>query len=238
MKSIVLIAMGLGLMITTVEAQQDQYFRKIEASAAFTVGYANLNSSDFQRFLPDNFMRFSDNYALFGGEGYALLNDLLLGVSGSAIIGEDRNRHNLNTEINGGMGFFHIGYAVINRDDLKVFPRFGFGGGGVEFNIMRDDDVFINDIITSPGREINLRVENLMLDFSIGIDFVPVIMSFGEDNEEGVGIKTGLRVGYTYGVNNDNWTYGGGDIIGAPAFSMDTFYIKLIIGGHGYLLRG
>lgn len=213
-----------------------QHAIKQEGSGSFNIGYANLSNSDFQKFLPEGFGQLSESYLLLGGEGYALKGNFLMGGSGQAIIGKDESNNNLKTEVSGGMGFLNLGYAIINNEKLKIFPMLGIGGGGMELRISEDTDLSLTNIIEEPGREITLEVANFILDFSVGLDYIPTLY-MAKNGKEGGGFKTGIRVGYLLGFNNDNWEYGGGDIKGAPDFSLNSFYVKLVIGGYGFTME-
>lgn len=230
--------MVFGLMLWPLWGwtQQIETGIKHEGSGSFNIGFANLSNSDFQQFLPRDFDQISDRYLLIGGEGYALKGNFLFGGSGQAIIGQDEHSGSQKAGISGGMGFINVGYAVINQDKIKLFPMLGIGGGSMELRISEDEDVSLNEIIEDPAQEITLEVGNFMLDFSVGLDYIPSIQ-MAKNGKEGGGFKTGLRVGYMLGFNNDNWTYGGGDVKSAPDFGLNSFYVKLVIGGYGFSLE-
>jgi len=216
--------------------QQSENGIKQEGSGSFNIGYAHLNNSDFQKFLPEGFYQLSESYLLLGGEGYGLKGNFLVGGSGQAIVGQDESNGSLKTEISGGMGFFNLGYTLVNQDKIKVFPMLGIGGGSMELRISEHKDVSVNEIIQEPSREITLEVGNFLLDFSLGLDYIPRI-HMAKNGKEGGGFKTGVRVGYMLGFNSDNWNYGGGDVNGAPNFGLNSFYVKMVIGGYGFTIE-
>lgn len=233
MKTKLLGVFCLVLWCSWTMAQHAQNGVKHEGSGSFNIGYVNLGNSDFQQFLPGDFNQISENYLLLGGEGYGLKGNFLFGISGQAIIGQDESHGEIRTEVSGGMGFLNFGYAVVSQDKIKLFPMLGIGVGGMELSISEVSEFTLSEIIEDPGREITLNVGNFMLDFSLGLDYIPS-MQISENGKEGGGFKTGIRIGYILGFNNDKWEYGGGEVRGAPDFGMNAFYVKLIIGGHGF----
>ena len=207
--------------------------RKYEGSGSFNIGYAQINNTDFQAFLPGDYPSIGENYFLIGGEGYGLKENFLFGMSGQALLGGKQSNGGISTKISGGMGFLHFGYTVVNQDRIKLFPMLGIGGGSMELRISEDSGVSLGDIVSDPGREVSLSVGNVILDFALGMDYLPY-WEVEENGQEGGGIKTGIRIGYMLGFNNDKWEYGGGEIGGAPNFGLSSFYVKLVIGGHGF----
>lgn len=199
----------------------------------FNVGYGNFNVSKLQEFLPSDFKSLNNDHLLLGGHGYSFLGNLVIGGSGMGVIGNSINSSGLKVNVNGGFGTFDIGYLVINKEALKVYPVVGFGGGGFGINVARNEDVSVSEVKNSPGREINISKGGFIFNFSANLSFVPVLKYDEEENTYG-GFMAGIKAGYLYQLPSSNWSYSGGDVTDGPDFGLNGPYITLVIGGFGY----
>jgi len=226
----------IALLLASLMIYGQDDGKREEGSLSFNIGYAHLDNADFQQFLASEFSILSEDYVLIGGSGYRMAGDFLIGCSGQFIFGPSDKYGDLKSEIVGGMGFFNLGYAIHNEEQLKIFPMIGIGGGGMNMKITEGGDLNLHEVVNNPKREINLTVGNFLLDFSTGLDFSP-FWEISEDGNEGGGLNVGLRAGYLLGFDSDKWSYSGGDVNDVPKFGMRSLYVKLLIGGSGYSIR-
>lgn len=198
----------------------------------FTIGYGTMDVSAFNDFLPDNYPKFNGTHLLMGGMGYGFNNRFVMGGGGSALIGDEIINDSLSASIGGGMGTFNFGYLLVNREQMKIFPMLGLGGGGYGLNITNNSNVSTEDIKADPFREISISKGGFIADVSLHFNFLPGLQTDDESGSSG-GFMTGLQVGYLWSFPDSRWEYTGGNITGGPNFGLNMFYVKLILGGMG-----
>ena len=118
----------------------------------------------------------SDNSSIVysaGGGGHTITNRWLLGGEGHSSFGPDNA---------GGYGFLNLGYLLLRRDFILVYPLLGLGGGAMT----READPSVSKCAL-----LNPAVE---LDFLIPVK-----------NESG--ILVGLRAGYTFTVYSNTFSW-------------------------------
>ncbi len=210
--------------------------RRFEANLSVSLGYANLDNTEFQSFLVPGFEELSKHYASFGASGHVLLKNLLLGVSGQFIGAPTKEHGDLDADVTGGMGFLNVGYALVNKERFKVYPLLGIGGGVMDMKIMHQGDITQGEIINNPMQQTQLSIANAMVDLGAGLDYTIMEMTSADGRTKG-GLNLGLRAGYIFGADDDNWTYTGGDVMGGPEFGMRSYYVRLAVGLSGIWLR-
>ena len=109
-----------------------------------------------------------------GGGGHSLSNNWVLGGEGHSVFGPENA---------GGYGFLNIGYTVLNKKNILVYPLLGFGGG----SLTREADSKVSVCV--------------LLNPSVDIDYLFYTSTTG-------GILVGLRAGYTFPVYSDTWNWG------------------------------
>lgn len=231
MKTKIAAAVAVALSVVSCYAQ-DKIKTNGMGGGGFTIGYGYMDVSRLHRFVPSEIRSFSNSQLMLGGEGHGIIGKLVLGGSGSGFIGSEIRTDSLRISLGGGMGSFDIGYLVYNTDKVKAYPMVGIGSGGYSVNISENKNVNANQLAEDPGHEIRINKGNFLLDLSFTVNFVPVINK--DDDEGSGGFMTGLKVGYIVSPKTSTWSYSGGDVTDAPDFGMNTFYVKLIIGGFGW----
>ena len=215
-------------------AQQDSIKKvKTMGSGSFTIGYGNLDVYKLRSFISDDGPAFNNNHLLIGGTGHGMINDFILGGSGVAILGDLIMTDNYKITTGGGVGTFDFGYQILDKEQLKLYPMIGFGGGGYGLHITRNTNIHVEDVLNQPGKEVDISVTSFVLDFSLNMNFIPAVM-YDEKKSSYGGFMTGCKVGYLYSFPNSNWMYSGGNILGGPSFGLNMFYAKLIFGGFSY----
>ncbi|MFZ6052194.1 hypothetical protein [Halocola ammonii] len=199
----------------------------------FSIGYANMDVSAFEEFIQGEAKRFTNDQLLFGGGGRSFIGNFIIGGSGQGLIGDTHTDDSLKMSLAGGMGTLDIGYLVYNREQLKIYPMLGLGGGGYEVQITQNENISADEVRQDPGREITVGTGGFLADISLNMNVLPIIEQ-SEDGSSYGGFSIGLSAGYTYGVRFSEWGFAGGDISGGPDFNMDMFYVKVTIGGMGF----
>lgn len=199
----------------------------------FTIGYGNQDLAGLNAFMPAGLKSFSSSQTLIGGSGHGVFGRLILGGSGYAVTSSAIKTDSFKYSPAGGVGTFDIGYLVLKRRNLTVFPLFGIGGGSYGLRITRSGTVSASQVANSPTREINISHGGFVSDLSVNINFVPH-PEFNEKDKSYGGFMCGLRLGYLFSIKHSDWTYAGGDISNGPDFGFNMLYVKLIFGGFGY----
>lgn len=234
MKTIMAILLTIGLCTSGGYAQnKDMPGPATMGSGGFHVGYGNFDVSDLQSFLQTDFRRLSDQHLILGGHGHGMRGKFVIGGSGSGIIGKSITGNSMKVSAGGGYGTFDVGYLIVNKQSLKIYPVIGFGGGGFSVNISRNEDVSMDDIRDNPAREINISKGGFIFNLSVNLNFIPELKYDAEENSYG-GFMTGLRVGYLYQPASSDWQFAGGDVTNAPDFGLNGPYVTMVIGGFGY----
>jgi hypothetical protein len=220
-------------LVFAMKAQEESSTVRKAGGGGFTIGYGNFDVSKLHAFVPDAITKFSNNQLMLGGTGHGFIGKFVTGMSGSAVLGDAITSNNLKIKLSGGLGTLDFGYLVLDKEKVKIFPLLGVGGGGYGVSIAKNQDISTDNIVTDPGREINLSKGGFLMDASINLNFIP-ILQYDEKEKTYGGFMTGLRVGYVYGLPSSNWSFAGGDISNGPNFGINMFYVKLVIGGFGY----
>ena len=104
------------------------------------------------------------------------------GVDASGLVTGGEGHSAFSDGAAGGYGFFNIGYAVLRRERLLVYPLLGIGGGAMA----RDSDSTVSSA--------------LLLNPGVGADLLIPLTP-------GAGLVVGLRAGYTFSVWSDEWRW-------------------------------
>ncbi len=228
----------LLVLLSSIGYAQDK--RSSGGTGHFYFGYAHVNNEVLNQFLPSTEAELGRSYTLIGGSGYFIIKGIMIGGSGEAIQLPKTEGDSVTLTGAVGTGFLKLGYLVIDKPRWKLFPAIGIGGGGATFNIARNQDVDfdkINDPLQLPSQEITLKQANWMFDFGLGVDYlIPSKKKEYEDHQSG-GWLLGLRMGYIYSLQNNNWEFNGGEINNAPEYAPNIFYVKLSIGIGGFTTK-
>lgn len=138
---------GLATIVAAVllypsfsQAQEADAGTLREGRGYVTVGLGVLDLGSLNdRMGLNGYPAFPDRMLAIGGGGHAIRDRWLLGGEGRALIGrtKDATRANQNDELSltGGAGFFNLGYLIVKRRELHVYPLLGLGAGGIQMKI-------------------------------------------------------------------------------------------------------
>lgn len=176
----------------------------------------------------------SDNFATFGGGGHFVVRDFfIVGGEGGGLVSGETNQGNYRVAVSGGYGFFDIGAQVYRRGEFRVYPMFGFGGGGISISITDNRGTSFSDALRNPARSTVLSTGSFLLQGAVGLDY---LLNFSHEPEHAGGILVGLRAGYIVNPlgNYMGWDSDGAPLASAPADVFHGPYVRLVIGGGGH----
>ncbi len=221
------------LFISVSTKAQETSVIQPAGGGAFTVGYGYMDVAKLHEFVPAGITKFRNEHLVIGGTGHAFVDKFVIGGSGFGIVGDVIKTDSVKYSLGGGLGTFDFGYVILNREKIKIYPMIGIGGGGFGIQITKNKTTSVGEVVTNPGREINVSIGGFVFDLSMNINIIPVL-NYDEKKKTLGGFMTGLKIGYVYSLPSSNWMCSGGDVTGGPSFGLSMGYVKLIIGGFGY----
>lgn len=232
----VLTIVTLSLLSTLTPSQAQN---KISGGAGYFIGgYTLHNLNDINSLLADNGQpKLSDATMSLGGGGHFIIKNFVIGGEGHGLIGSNDKNANFKTTYGGGYGFFNIGYIPFHTRSAIFYPMLGIGGGGLTVSITdkTKDPSNFNDVIKDPAKESYICTQNFLINFSIGADFFTF-----SDKEAGSwagGLLGGLKLGYIWNFESNNWYYNDIKLSGSPSSGISGPYIRITIGGGGVAFK-
>jgi hypothetical protein len=194
-------------------------------AGSFYAGYKTFDAGDLDFFLPVGASSFENGLIQFGGDGYFFLNRLVIGGGGHYTRGDNFSFDGNRYGINGGGGYFTLGYSVLEKKGFVLFPYTNFGVEALSIDKGFDANV---DYDVNQYTSMNYVVATPTLDLGIGADWFPLKK----------GLKIGAKVGYQFALNQSpEWYHTSGNTVNSPdmpELGLDGFYFRLSIGG-GYI---
>lgn len=178
-----------------------------------------------------NTFKFSSPGVHYGGKGFAVLGNTLIGgggggsyISGSSPVGE--------ATLSYGAGFFNVGYLIHNKEKSKVFVLGGIGGGGGSFKIINTG---ITPMRLENNQEIPANENREVSTGGFGFEFVVGghYRIIGKSTDEGNG---GLLLGLIAGVNyfpTQTWKLNTTETAVSGLKSLSNFYVGVTFGMGG-----
>jgi hypothetical protein len=171
-----------------------------------------------------------------GGGGFALIQDryVVMGQGYGSFLGRERSEAVAIGRTLGGGGL-NFGYVLYNEGGILVFPSLGLGGTGTNMWIENQNDnesIRFGDELIRAGERESFTVGAAHLDLSASAFY---LLDQSEGNEGFSGYGIGVQVGYQTGLSQNKWLNAGADteINGVSPESINTFYIRVMIGGGG-----
>lgn len=194
-------------------------------TGSFYIGFKSFDATNLDFFLPTGASSFGSGLRQLGGDGYFLVNKLVIGGGGHYTRGDhfsfDGNRYG----INGGGGYLTLGYQIWQKQGFILFPYTNIGLEALSVDKELEADVLFAE---NQYTAMNYGVVSPTLDLGIGTDWFPLSKGF----------KVGLRVGYQFALNQSpEWYHTTGHTVDSPEIpelGLDGLYLRLNIGG-GYI---
>lgn len=143
-------------------------------SGGFYFGGKFYDPASYQYFLPDQAESLGSNLITLGGGAMGVFNDWVVGGYGF-YRGGDRLSVESNQiysySLNGGGGYFNIGYVIFQGADWLIYPLAGIGVEGLKLNKTIDEDVGY-----SPDQLLSAEYNwtSPMLEISLAYDIYPL----------------------------------------------------------------
>lgn len=232
----VIFALVAAMSLLTVDIAQGQEVmskvKKGQIRGYFMFGGSTIDIDPLNSELESKgYSTHSDNFGSFGGGGHIIINRMIIGGEGHALVGEEEEsviaRGSFKTSLSGFYGFFDVGYLIHSKHDLNVYPLIGIGGGAMSLKIGPDS---FDDILENPRRGAELSAGGFLLNAALGTDY---LMRLWKDEKGEGGLVFGLRIGYTFAPAKGGWEMDGITLSGDPEMGITGPYFRLMIGAGG-----
>ncbi len=199
----------------------------------FEFGYSQYNNGALNGALSAaGYTNLADSFVSTGGQGFALINNFVIGGAGGSMGSQSFGRNNTNGSFNAGYGMFQLGYAFKSGKNGLLYPLVGLGA--FTSNIQIENDLAsgnLNTILAIPNQVVNLRTETTMLDLSLHYTFT----IFGDKSGEGGGgTMVGVSAGGFFCPTPSTFFNNQRELSVVPNYNPSGFYLRLKFGGGGY----
>jgi hypothetical protein len=223
-----LLSLLVALLVSPLTAQAIGF-----GAGGVFLGLNILNMTELNNVMtPDGYNSLKDNNLFFGGGGYGVIyKHIILGGSGGGFVTQDIDKTGVTGTMRGGYGVFNFGYSLFRTRFLHLFPYGGFGGGGIQLELVPDSGgADFGDIVNNPKQFTILTRNSVCLDAGVEADF---LIPLGLSDTGSGGFLLGLRVGYLYFPTNASWKLAGNKVPGGPDTWLTGPYVHIVLGGFG-----
>lgn len=139
---------------------------------------------------------------------------------------------NITSTFSGHHVAVSVGYLLIQKPGFRVFPYVGLDAFTSELLVRQKTSVAnIDDLVNNQQREFHLTFANAALDVGFQIDKMISLKNGKWDCPQSTSYMTlGMRVGYLWGPGIVKGRFNGDVVEGAPSYSPNGPYIKLVMG--------
>jgi len=234
MKTLTSVCLLLGLFI-----QPQRVFGQVAGSNIYlSVGYNPVGVGPLNTWFGDalKYPKLQGGM-LTGGLGVqGISNNWVIGVDLDAGLSPLAANSAAKLRAYRGAATLKLGYVVLQRNGLILYPLVGAGYGAFATRIW-DSDKRYPTFVPAPkdaNENVVLSQQGLIGQVGLGLDLYPGINSRGNR----AGFILGLRAGYSFMPTSENWkaNYDASVTSGALRFGAGGPFVKLILGG-GVLRR-
>lgn len=169
-------------------------------------------------FAANNLPVVSENIFGFGGGGHGYINRIIVGGEGYTFELVDKNNGSYLTQVRGDMGFFNVGYLLLNNKNYMLSPMLGIGAYTMEIDIYESTNESFNQILADPKNGTRIKNDQFLFDLGLqGNLFLTESKLF----------SIGLKAGYQFSVIENKWSDANGVIANGPATNGDGGYAQL-----------
>lgn len=192
-----------------------------------SVGTSRISTAELDDWLGQrDYPTFGRTARSIGLGGYRIVSSsVLLGFEAQGFIIGEGTHADREVGLGAGYATLGIGYVVNVSPRARVYPRFGFGAGGIALWTEQENRLDFEDVLEErtalPDRDTNLSRDGMVLDFGAGAEFVP---------RRSRGLLIGLRAGYLTGPFTSTWETYGHAVSGGPEASINGPYLRALIG--------
>lgn len=232
-----LIALLIVLSQITFSYSQEQF--KSGGYGYFQPGVMIGNFANLQGDLVDNGLIGSDedapNFAAtIGGGGFGLLKKrLVLSGYGFGNFYPGRGNNSTNVKMTSGGGTFSVGYALVNQNNILLYPTLGFGLMGTSMRIenIGNDPLHFGDNAIPVGTLSQFNMATPMMQIALGFNKLL--------SKVNGGWTVGAQVGYLVNLGKDDWRNAqtNNDVKGVNDTGYEGFFFTILIGGGGFSLN-
>ncbi len=197
----------------------------------YTPGINTIQFNKLNDVLPAGYPVITNKPLLTGGSGYFIFSNVMIGGELGTIRGGSFTRDQQQVDLSGDYHFFSLGYVVLNRKGIVVYPTVSIGNNNLQIYIhQKDEPASFATVTGEPFQSATLHDKTRMLKFAVsGLYSVT-----GNKSAKGAdGFMVGLQAGYQMAYRDGDWNYDSGAVTDGPDFSTNGFFIQLMIGGGG-----
>jgi len=226
-----------AVVAVSLPAQEPAGTKIYGGSGYFMTGYSRMDPAALNaRFSEQGLPALPEGGWFLGGGGHYIFRNLILGGEGGGVISSPATGPRYNVTSSGGYGFLNVGYVVLSRGSILAYPLVGAGGGGM--SVLITDRTGLPDsfdaLLRDPVHQSLLMHGGFMMNFSVGIDW---FVGGGQEGSGTGGWLVGLKAGYLLDTADDNWMLDDRKLTGAPAAGMSGFYVRITLGGGGFVRK-
>ena len=189
----------------------------------------NLNA----RLESNGYTKLSESYFCVGGGGHSIINKRwIIGGEAYSLLGEDITSAGFKGSTYTFQGFANIGYIILAKKGISVYPLLGLGGGAMTLTLSEKAAAYsFDDVLTDPRRGTTLTAGGFLINLALGMDYY---LKLGENAEGNGGFLFGVRAGYILAPSKSGWAMFDNELSGAPEISMTGPFVRIIFGGGGF----
>lgn len=226
MKRMMCTWVGIMLVLTTTMAQEKNTNELNRGKLYLLTGVQYVSLSNLNKELKVNgfpeIRNFQSYYGyggcwqsgnwIFGGEGYFM-------ASGEE--GDQQSQDDIHISTRSGMGYFYLGYSVLNSERFYLTPKLGIGGSGMDVQINHKAETNLDNIFSNNYSN-NITTGGALIHSGVKIGFI-----WGQH------WGFNVDVGYNYGIAND-WNIANGSLTESVKDGIGGAFAQISL---GYLLN-
>lgn len=201
----------------------------------FTPGIHTIQFTELNHSLPAGYPAITSKPFVTAGAGYGIFSNFVLGGEGGTMHAGSFNKDNQQIDLDGSFGFFSLGYLVMNKKGLLVYPLISIGDNDLSMYIHQKDQSGSFETITGePFQATTLHYKSKMLKLSVAGLYT---LAGSKSDKGSAGLMIGLEAGYQMSYKKGVWSFDNGTVTGGPDFNSNGFFVQLMIGGGGVMRK-
>jgi hypothetical protein len=232
-----IIAFGLLLSVSFAYAQDtipdpmdDGSPKRVSGGYGYAIGGFAMNDVDGLSNFVGNGASFSGNAIGFGGGGMLSVRSVLLGGEGYSSLKQKATFGNQDLTYESGWGKFYVGYVILGKKGLLLYPKVGIGGYKESLTLNnKSANTSMDTVFTGAYTGTNIVKQGVLMSFGAGFEWMP-----GFDQSAGSGIVLGLDLGYNLAITENDWKAFETTLTGGPSLKPTGLYANLHIGFGGW----
>lgn len=200
----------------------------------FKPGFQTMQFDQLNSHLPTSGPQISNRPLTTAGAGYGVMANIVIGGEGGSVHAGSFTKGDQQIDLAGGFGFFSLGYIVVNKKKVIIYPLVSIGGNDLQIYIhQKGQSSSFTNVSGEPFQATTINLITKILKFSLS----GLYALQGNSDKGAAGLMIGLEAGYQVGYKTGKWSYDNGDITGAPDFNSNAFFVQLMIGGGGIMRK-